>query len=384
MWLSLDGTQVTDAAIPHLGKLQKLSVLSLDDKLVDDEQMMMNTEVLPDQPPRRRVPVTDAGLEELTNLLKNAHVYHRELDPERLAAKWVLGRKGLVVVKVGDQEPLRVETVAALPRSACRVLQVTLKNGSCKPEEITPALGGLHNLQSLDLSGFEELRSKHVAALTAFTSLMELNLSRTGVNDDVFAHLGALKQLRGLYLDSTDVTGANLGQYPLPALTHFTAGTSSLNDAGLKNLAACPDLIMLRVSNCMGLTDKGFAAMENLANLQDLDLWRTRITNVSGASVAKLTKLRTLRLTGTAIGDPFITQLKDMPDLVSIELANTKVTDATLAHLQGFPSLKVVTIYGTAVTDAGAKPLIDKGVDVIKSADAAERDPNAAPGRFGP
>jgi Leucine-rich repeat (LRR) protein len=328
--------------------------------------------------------MTDAGLEELASLLPDVHLYHRQLDPERLAAKWVLGRKGMVVVELGDQKLLTVETVAALPRNACRVLQVTLKSGSCKPEEIAPALQACRNLQVLDLAGFGELRSKHLAAVAAFPSLTGLNLSNTGVNDDVFAHLGSLKNLRSLDLDSTDVTGEKLAQHPLPALRQFSAGTSSLNDAGLKNLAACSNLEILRVGNCMGITDKGFAALESLTNLQDLDLWRTRITDASVAVVAKLNKLRRLRLTGTAIGDPFIMQLKEMPDLATIELANTKVTDASLAHLKDFPSLKLITSYGTGVTDAGAKPLIEKGIDVIKSADAAERDPNAAPGRFGP
>lgn len=384
MWLSLDGASVTDAAIPHLAKLAKLKVLSLDDRLVDDEQMMMDRNVLPELPDRRPMQMTDAGLEELASLLKGTTLYHRELDPERLAAKWVLSRKGVVLVEAGEPKPIRVESAASLPRSACRVLQVTLKSGSCKPEEIASALRSCRHLQTLDLSGFEELRSKHVEALAGLSSLLALNLSKTGVNDDVFAHLGSLKQLRWLYLDSTFVSGDTLGDYPLPSLTHFSAEASDWSDAGMQHLAKCTNLTMLRLGICKAISEKGFAPLEGLTNLQELNLWQTRITDASGAAVAKLSKLRTLRLTGTAIGDSFITQLKEMPDLATIELANTKVTDASLAHLAGFPSLKSITSYGTAVTDAGAKPLSEKGINVIKSADAAERDPNAAPGRFGP
>lgn len=379
-WLSLDGTNITDAALPHLVRLKQLSVLSLDDQLVSQDQQMLPDELLPDQPARRRVQVTDAGLEELESSLKSTRIYHRELDAERLAAKWVLAGGGAVVVETGDNKPVRVERLAALPRTGCKVLLVALTSTSCKPEEITPALRACRNLQSLEVAGFGELRSKHVAALAALESLKALNLSGTGVDDEVFTHLGSLPKLTWLALDSTDITGAKLSADALPALTYFSAATSGLNDAGLRNLSSCAQLESLSVANCRAITDQGFAAIGKLTNLRELNLWQTRITNQAAAAIGKLSKLRTLKLTGTAIGDEFVTQLNEMPDLISIDLANTKVTDASLAHLQGFSGLKKINVRGTAVTDTGAAPLGDK---VDKSPDPAERDPIAAPSRFG-
>lgn len=382
-WLSLDGTTLTDGAIVGLSQLKQLKVLSLDDESLAPEAKMMDAP-LPDSPERRHLQITDAGLEELKLALKQTQIYHRALDPQRLAARWVLEQGGSVTVSSGDYPVTKVSKLDNLPRSACQVKEVSLRDTTrFSPEQLAPQLRVCKQLSLLDLGGTKVV-TKNLGALTALTELQSLNLSSTDVDDDAFVQLSSLPKLRVLGLQSTFVTGSGLAKHPLSTLTHLYVGTTSFDDEGLKFLKDSPDLVELDLSNCGAITDKGLLEIAGLTKLQRLELVGTRITDAAGETLGKLKALRRLNLYGLPISDGLVAALTEMPNLEEVNLAKTKVSDAALAQLASCPKLKVVSAYSTAVTEGGAQVLRDKKVKVNKSTDPGPRDQNTtgAPGRF--
>ncbi len=382
-WLSLDGTTLSDGALAHLETLTQLKVLSLDDESVPTEAAMME-EPLPDSPKRKSLRITDAGLSELKETLKTTKLYHRQLDPQRLAALWVLEQGGSATVSHGEMSGIKVATYDDLPRSACQVNTVSLRDSArFNPAELGQRLRMCKQLTLLDLGG-TKVESNHLAGLSALTELTSLNLSNTAVKDDAFAHLGMLPKLRILALQGTFITGKGLAKHSLPTLTHLYVANTDFVDEGLKRLQDSPDLVELDLSYCQAITDRGLAEIAGLTKLQRLELIGTRVTDLAAPTLAKFAALRQLNLYGLPITDNLVSALTKMPDLVEINLTKTKVTDAALSHLASFPKLEIVSVNGTGVTDAGAKTLREMGVNVKKSNDPPQRDQNTSgvPGRF--
>lgn len=75
------------------------------------------------------------------------------------------------------------------------------------------------------------------------------------------------------------------------------------------------------------------------------------------AHVGHLTQLRQLHVTGRAITDAGLADLRDLRSLQLLSVENSQVTDAGLEHLRLLKSLKRLTLSGTNVTDDGVEKL---------------------------
>lgn len=75
--------------------------------------------------------------------------------------------------------------------------------------------------------------------------------------------------------------------------------------------------------------DHLFQALSDIANLYDLDL------------------------SGTEITDDDLIPLGSIPHLQRLDLSETKISDAGLIHLSALSDLRTLNLYGTAITDAG-------------------------------
>jgi Leucine-rich repeat (LRR) protein len=325
--------------------------------------------------------ISDAGIEELQAALKTTKIQTRPLDPQRLVARWVLEQGGAVVVAENADTTAKVDKPSDLPRVACKVREVSLRNSArLQPDQLAAKLRECQELRSLDLSGNAGLVDRHVASLGTLKTLESLYLAKTGVTDSAFEKLGALPELKVLGLQGTLVSGSGLVKHPLPKLTHLYAGTTDFSDATLKGLKESTDLLVLDLSNCKLVTDRGMPELAAFSKLEQLDLSLTRVTDQSGAVLAKLTQLKKLNLYGLPVTDALVSQLSGLTQLEEINLAKTKVGDGALAPLSGIKTLRRISVWGTSVTDAAAQPLRDRGVEVNKSADPAQRDANGGTG----
>ncbi len=111
--------------------------------------------------------------------------------------------------------------------------------------------------------------------------------------------------------------------------------------------------------------------VSGVANIAELNLAGTTITDAGLASLSGLTNLTRLHLERTALTGSGLASLKGLSQLEYLNLYGTKVDDAALAHLEGLTSLKRLYLWQTNVTDAGVDSLkkaipgiyVNRGID---------------------
>jgi len=94
------------------------------------------------------------------------------------------------------------------------------------------------------------------------------------------------------------------------------------------------------------------------ANIIQLKLGSTQITDSALQHIGQLTGLRQLHLENTSISDNGLVSLGDCKQLRYLNLVNTKVSDEGLNALTRLPSLQVLYLYQTKVTAQGIASLV--------------------------
>lgn len=134
---------------------------------------------------------------------------------------------------------------------------------------------------------------------------------------------------------------------------------TSLDDAFIKGLDEFPRLRVLGFFNAP-ITDAGLAVIGNSkmgAELRQLLLGRTKITDVGLKSIAKLPRLYLLELSGTSITDTGISELSQLVRLKVLRFRGTVVTDKGIAQLGQLSKLMLLSIGGSRVTPSGIAEL---------------------------
>ncbi|MCH8828876.1 MAG: hypothetical protein IID45_04785 [Planctomycetes bacterium] len=211
--------------------------------------------------------------------------------------------------------------------------------------------------------------------------LQSLTIRLTGVDDNGFAPLGALKQLKRLDLGcGHQVTDAGLAHLAgLTKLESLNLYGASLTDAGLVHLKRMNRLETLQISykiNGSGLKhltslkrlrklwisgirlkDEGLRHIGRMSNLVSLTLYRTRFTKAGMAHLQKLARLRYLDLSSSNITDAGLANLVGLPKLHFLDISKTAITDAGLIHLEEMETLRRLNPIDTGVTERGKKRL---------------------------
>lgn len=109
------------------------------------------------------------------------------------------------------------------------------------------------------------------------------------------------------------------------------------------------------VSGASGVSDKEIAALIQIgANISELDLSDTKITDEALVTIGKFPRLTWLNLNNTAITDAGIAHLKGLTHLSYLNLHSTNVSDTALASLAPLRKLRQVFLWKTRVTPANA------------------------------
>lgn len=196
--------------------------------------------------------------------------------------------------------------------------------------------------------------------LASLKSLRSLNLADSSFSD---ASLSALDGVSPL-LVSLDLRGCQLSNKATTSIARFTAlrvlrfsgknGKTSIDDDGIKALAACNSLKVLALDD---LTFVGTVGLESLAGLPDLlELYMagTIVDDASCHFIASLRKLKKLRLARTQVGDPGLEALSECSTLEDLDLSeNSLITDAGMAHLAKLSALRKLNLWRVQITDSG-------------------------------
>ena len=105
-------------------------------------------------------------------------------------------------------------------------------------------------------------------------------------------------------------------------------------------------------------SDKQFSTLaESAADIAEMDLSRTRITEASSGTLARFNKLEVLAVSETKVGDGFVKAAASLPHLRRLILRGTQVTDMGLMALSKAPELQAVYVGQTACTAGGIAAL---------------------------
>lgn len=167
---------------------------------------------------------------------------------------------------------------------------------------------------------------------------------------------------------------ANLSDLKVdPAVTHFFTSHATLplqsREAVAPALAALRNDSIFRVDflalddarirvRARSASDADVARLQPVrANLAEMDLTGSPITDAGLETIAAMHNLQQLNLRGTAITDAGASRLGALSRLVSINLYGTKITDATLTVLGRLPTLRRVVLWDTGVSKEGVARL---------------------------
>ena len=218
--------------------------------------------------------------------------------------------------------------------------------------EAMAALGGLTSLRELDLS-MTAVDDRRLAMVAGMPRLQKLNLAGTGVTDAGLVHLAKLTSLVELDLSGTDVTDAGLVHLAdLSALEQLRLGSTGTTDQGLRPLSRFPALRVLDINDSK-VTGPGLVHLVGLARLEVLNLGSAKIDDAGLVHLRGMTRLEELNLSGSGVRGPGLRHLAKLRSLGSLNLQYTRVGSQHLAHLAGLTGLRELALGNTGVDDSG-------------------------------
>ena len=175
----------------------------------------------------------------------------------------------------------------------------------------------------------------------------------------------AAAQVTELELSNWDsLTGGGL--QTLGALTNLTKlklSNGKIDSGGLVNLSEAKSLKDLDVSATM-VDNKVVSALESIAELETLSLRGTRVTPDVGASLSRLRRLKSIDLSNTSADDTTVAAIAALP-LENVNLAKTRITNVSVQALLKVPSLTELHVALTQVNGAAFSGISRSKVKVL-------------------
>lgn len=235
-------------------------------------------------------------------------------------------------------------------------------------------VGRLKNLEWLLLDS-TPTDDRGLSRLVALDKLQTLNLSQTQVTGRGMQWLTLLKNLHNLNLDDTAVDDDGLRRLAgLGALANLRLNNTRITDEGLARVSKLSNLAGLSLRGD-AITDAGVAHLRSLRKLQSLDLIGTQITGAGLQQLDPERRLSELHVGNDQVGDASAAWIGERTDLMVLDLTHASLTDAGLAKLAGLTKLGYLTLSGTLITDEGLKSLAGcKNLKSLQLADTGVTD----------
>lgn len=203
-----------------------------------------------------------------------------------------------------------------------------------------------NDLQQLSLNSCT-IRDADLAHIGHLTGLFYLSLDETLIGPDGYAQLRRLSSLRELSFTNTTLGEpgrAFVAQQTF--LAEIDADRADLGDGWLVGLPPMERLTFLSLDDTKGVTDEGILQLAKHANLEQLFLSYTELTDAGMKAVHSLKSLRRGWFEGTKITDASMEGFRLMPNIQEIGIAFTQVTSEGLMRLGDIRTLKKVGIKG--------------------------------------
>jgi len=165
------------------------------------------------------------------------------------------------------------------------------------------------------------------------------------------------EQLDEQYHKFLNVTDDDLAAIPdFAQIKNLSLGRTSVTDAGLAHLAGCKNLEWLDLS-LTAAGDEGLKSVAAAAGLKQLFLEGSKVTDAGLATLAGFKQLEELDLSKLTITDAGLAAFAGQRNLRILYLSGSPITDAGLAHLKNLKQLETLETSGTQVTPEGRQKL---------------------------
>lgn len=239
--------------------------------------------------------------------------------------------------------------------AACTTLEELALENTKIDDAALAELAALPNLRSLNLRRSVNLTDAAVETLTRFPKLEQLYLHDNGFSAEALAKLTALGQLRLLDLRGCPGVGVEvLTQIcALPRLSDLRIRGYAINDACMEAVAKCRNLSAFTLEEA-AVTGKGLALLAGLP-LESLTLYKCfTVREEDLAVLAEFPQLSRLSLRDMPLRGDFLRHL-NASQLTELRLYQTMVGDGSAEHLRHLKTLRRLDLSKTLVGDAGLK-----------------------------
>ncbi len=225
-----------------------------------------------------------------------------------------------------------------------RAVEIIKKAGGTAYYDFDADDDGVLRTPPLSPSGPDWLRRS--IGIDYFSTVVRVGLDdRKNPNDDAFAALADLPQLRNLFLGGSAVSDAVMSRLKgLNQLHALIVVHSTVTDAGWKAFERLTQLKSLRIDG-LNFTDSSLVYVMDLSGLRRLFLIDTQVSDFGVTYIIGLSQLEEVALYRSKVSDAGICQLKSLSHLKKLTIEKRKVTSAGVAALKrALPSLTVVGI----------------------------------------
>ncbi len=165
------------------------------------------------------------------------------------------------------------------------------------------------------------------------TSIVEVDLGKSMMTDDVLENLLNLREIHNLYLDYTLVTNNIMKVLEAhPEIRYLNIANTAITDDGLKYLRFATSLRLLYLGK--EITDRGVDDITKAEHLEILDIAGTAISAKGIERLLPLTRLNFLCCSKSQATEESIYFLKYLPSLEKIHLAGADDTDPLFLKIQ--------------------------------------------------
>lgn len=323
--VSVARTSITADGIKHLIRLPRLRFLSLD------------------YCPR----ISDSSIEALTQLCSG-----RRLDLSLSGTEiTTAGLKQLRRTLPDCMVHLRPDTLSGLREIADRGTFDSNAHGDV-----------VRFRRRIDIDGLvTPLQPGDLAVVTRISTIAELNLEQSNVDDSMLLELQHLPQLTSLRLSGTRITDAALASLAgFPNLTSLWLSETSIVGPGLEHLKHVPLVTSLKIQ-----IEQGDEMLKYLAPLHNLEMLTicAPISDEGAEQLARHSKLTHLTLRETCIRGPGIVRLSNLP-LTELRIDGGLIDDSDVESIASVKTLRLVMFQKSRVTRAGRERLLALRPDI--------------------
>jgi Leucine-rich repeat (LRR) protein len=228
------------------------------------------------------------------------------------------------------------------------LMQVDLSNSGLHGV-LTESLGGMRALNSLSLWG-TALSGTMPDGIGGLNQLQTLDLDATRLSGTIPGAIGQLASLKMLQLYDTQLSGSMPTELlELKGLEQLSLSRCKISGSLANSISGMESLNTLHMANCR-LTGSLPSSLGDMAALQDLDLSGTNIDGTIPTEVGRMSSLRTLALSHTRISGVLMPELAMVTGLESLDLGHTATSGTLIDELGDMKSLEVLGLGSTHIT----------------------------------